>query len=116
MRTDEKWNSFAIDQVVTNALKYGSQAGAPGQKLRIRLERLPGAKRLSIADQGPGIPEQDLGRVFQPFFTGENGRRYGGATGMGLYLVKQVMDRMGHQVAVTSRVGEGPTVTFTYPT
>lgn len=115
VRTDEKWNGFAIDQVIANALKYSSQDGAVSQRLRIRLERQPGAIHLSVADQGPGIPEQDLGRVFEPFFTGENGRRYGGATGIGLYLVRQVMEQMGHRVSIDSKEGEGTVVTFTYP-
>jgi len=115
--TDEKWNAFAIDQVVANALKYSSQGGPEGQRLRFRLEREAETIRLLVADQGPGIPEQDLGRVFEPFFTGENGRRYGGATGIGLYLVRQVTEQLGHTVRIASstRVGEGTTVTFTYP-
>ncbi len=114
--TDEKWNSFAIDQVVANALKYGSQGGPAGQRLRFRLERGEQEIRLRVADQGPGIPEQDLGRVFEPFFTGENGRRYGGATGIGLYLVRQVMEQMGHTVNIASSTeeGKGTTVTFAY--
>ena len=118
--TDEKWNAFAIDQVVANALEYASQAGKPHQRLKFCLSRRPPgagapAIRLTIADEGPGIPPQDLPRIFEPFFTGENGRRYADATGIGLYLVKQVLDRLGHQIAVHSVEGQGTAVTLTYP-
>lgn len=114
--TDAKWNAFAIDQVVSNALKYGAQGGAPGQKLHFRLRRAPDRVTLEIADQGPGIPSEDLPRVFEPFFTGANGRRYADATGIGLYLVDQVARELGHQVSVDSTVGAGTVVTFTYLT
>lgn len=70
--TDEKWNGFVIDQLIANALKYASQTGPPIQWLTFRLERGNQAVALSISDQGPGIPAQDLPRVFEPFFTGEN--------------------------------------------
>lgn len=112
--TDDKWNRFVIDQVVANALKYGAQFGQPGQRIRLELRRAPGAIVLAISDQGPGIPPQDLPRLFEPFFTGENGRRYADATGIGLYLVKGVMDSLGHQIAITSEEGQGTTVTLTY--
>ena len=112
--TDEKWNAFAIDQIVSNALKYGSQTGRPDQRVRFSLTRTGDEVALGIADDGPGIPPQDLPRVFEPFFTGENGRRYAHATGIGLFLVKRVMEELGHRVAVRSVEGEGTTVTLRY--
>ncbi|HEV2121647.1 MAG TPA: ATP-binding protein, partial [Chloroflexota bacterium] len=112
--TDEKWNTFAIDQILSNALKYGSQVGRPKQRLRLSLSHRVGAVTLAITDEGPGIPPQDVPRVFEPFFTGENGRRYSHATGIGLYLVKRVIDQLGHQVALQSVEGQGTTVTLTY--
>lgn len=117
--TDSKWNGFVLDQIISNALKYGAQAqGAEptAQRLRFRLARNAGAICLTIADEGPGIPAQDLPRVFEPFFTGENGRRFAGATGVGLWLVHQVVDRLGHQIAVESAPGQGTTVTLCYLT
>ncbi len=112
--TDEKWNRFVIDQVISNALKYASQAGRPGQKLKVSLRRHADRFALTIADQGPGIPPEDLPRIFDPFFTGENGRRYAQATGVGLYLVRQVLDQLGHEVQVESEPGHGTTVTLSY--
>jgi signal transduction histidine kinase len=114
--SDAKWLAFAVDQVVGNALKYGAQAGQEGQSLTIRLRSGERCLELNIADTGPGIPPQDLPRVFEPFFTGENGRKYAGATGVGLYLVRRVMDELGHDVSIQSTPGEGTTVTFRFVT
>lgn len=112
--SDAKWISFVIDQVISNALKYGAQSGKDGQRLRLTLEEAKGSVILTVGDQGPGIPPQDLPRLFDAFFTGENGRRYADATGIGLWLVKQVLDRLGHTIAITSVEGEGTTVAITF--
>ncbi|HWI64278.1 MAG TPA: ATP-binding protein, partial [Symbiobacteriaceae bacterium] len=112
--TDAKWNGFVIDQIVSNALKYGSQGGAPGQRLRFSLRRTEAGVTLTIADQGPGIPPEDLPRIFDPFFTGVNGRRFADATGIGLFVVREVTSRLGHRVAVASAPGQGTAVTLTY--
>jgi two-component system, OmpR family, sensor histidine kinase YxdK len=110
VRTDAKWLAFVIDQITANALKYGAQAEKPNQRLRFTIT----SHALTIADQGPGIPVHDLPRVFDAFFTGENGRRFGGATGIGLYLVRQVADQLGHRIAIASAPGQGTTVTLTF--
>jgi len=113
--TDAKWNGVLLDQIVANALKYGAQAGPQGQKLTFAVSRrVPDEVVLSISDQGPGIPPEDLPRVFDAFFTGANGRRFAGATGIGLYLVRLVATELGHTVQVESTVGQGTTVTITY--
>lgn len=114
--TDDKWNGFIIDQIVANALKYGAQSGKPDQRVTLTLLRLGDRVTLTVADRGPGIPPQDLPRIYEPFFTGENGRRFAQATGIGLYLVKQVTDRLGHAIAVASTEGVGTAVTVTYLT
>lgn len=112
--TDRKWHGFVLDQIISNALKYGAQGGPDGQRLMLRLHREGAEAVLTIADQGPGIPEEDLPRLFEPFFTGANGRRYADATGIGLFLVRQVVDRLGHEIRIDSRLGEGTTVTLRY--
>lgn len=112
--TDAKWHGVILDQILSNALKYGAQAGRAGQRVTFRLERHDRTVSLTIADQGPGIPPQDLDRVFDPFFTGENGRRYVDATGIGLYMVRQLSDRLGHDVRIASEAGAGTAVTVTY--
>lgn len=62
---------------------------------------------LEVKDFGIGIPETDKRRIFDPFFTGENGREYRESTGMGLYLVKETLTYLGHQIEVESEVGIG---------
>ncbi|SFI88551.1 sensor histidine kinase [Thermoflavimicrobium dichotomicum] len=113
--TDSKWNRFVIEQIVQNALKYASQMGKRSY-LTFRLHKESQRILLDIQDQGPGIPKQDLPRIFDPFFTGENGRRFAQATGMGLYLVKKVLTALNHEIAVTSEEGKGTTFTLIYST
>ena len=62
---------------------------------------------LLVRDEGIGIPKSDLSRVTKAFFTGENGRKTGESTGMGLYIAKEICDKLGHQLVITSEVGEG---------
>jgi two-component system, OmpR family, sensor histidine kinase YxdK len=105
--SDEKWLSFAITQIVTNAVRYTT-----GDHRKIFLK---GFKRstnvvLEIEDTGVGIPKSDLPRVFDPYFTGENGRNFQESTGMGLFLVKQICDNLGHQVEIESTVNKGTTI------
>lgn len=105
--SDEKWLTFAIMQIITNAVRY---TNAENKKIYIR-----GYKRgmnvvLEIEDEGVGIATSDLPRVFDPYFTGENGRHFQESTGMGLYLVKQICDKLGHRVEIESIVNQGTTV------
>lgn len=86
--------------------------GGPGAGVRSVVD--PDICRISVTDEGIGIPVQDLGRVFDPFFTGENGRLYPEATGMGLYLAREVCERLGHRISVISVPGRGTTVTVTF--
>ncbi|MGI6155125.1 MAG: ATP-binding protein, partial [Enterococcus lemanii] len=74
------------------------------------------AVTLTITDHGIGISASDLPRVKQAFFTGENGRKFGEATGMGLYLVQQVADELGIELTIHSTVGHGTSVALQIPT
>ena len=69
---------------------------------------------LSIRDKGVGIPKGDLDRVFEPFFTGKNGRKYLESRGMGRYLLKDICDKLGHGIKVESIEGKGTTVSITF--
>lgn len=105
--SDEKWLSFVLTQIVTNAVRY-----TPDHNRKLFLN---GFKRganvvLEVQDQGVGIPESDLTRVFDPYFTGENGRKFQESTGMGLYLVKQICDKLGHRVEIESTINKGTAV------
>ena len=67
---------------------------------------------LTIEDFGVGIPIADQKRIFEKFFTGENGRRFRESTGMGLYLVKEMSEKLHHQIEVSALPGEGTKMTL----
>lgn len=111
--TDAKWLKFAIGQVVTNAVKYSA-----GKSDRVELTVFRDGNKtvLEIRDRGVGIPSQDLKRVFDPYYTGENGRRFQESTGIGLYLVKEITSKLNHEVEISSSPGEGTAVRFSFLT
>lgn len=97
--TDEKWLAFVFEQLLSNALKYTPEGG------RIRV--YGDGETLVVADNGIGIQPEDLPRVFENGFTGFNGREDKKSTGIGLYLCRQVMERLNHGITIASRPGEG---------
>ena len=99
--TDEKWLSFVMEQVLSNALKYTVCGG-------IRIYGY--ASFLVIEDTGIGISETDLPRIFERGFTGYNGRMDKKSTGIGLYLCRRILDRLSHTIRVESCVGQGTKV------
>lgn len=109
--SDSKWLRFIIGQFVTNAVKYTFESN---KKIVISAIRKEGKVQLSICDEGIGIPTSDLSRVTKAFFTGENGRKTGESTGMGLYLAKEICEKLGHELAIASEVGKGTVVTVTF--
>lgn len=106
VESDEKWLFFILTQLVHNAVKY-SQGKA--QHINITLDVRDKRAILEIEDEGVGIPKEDIRRIFDAFYTGENGRRFRESTGVGLFLVKEVIDYLGHQIEVDSTVGKGST-------
>lgn len=102
--TDEKWLSFVVEQILSNALKY-TKTG----KISIYMDPAK-ARSFIIEDTGIGIEQEDLPRIFEKGFTGYNGRRDKKSTGIGLYLCRQVMDRLSHTIAIESEVGKGTRV------
>lgn len=114
VETDEKWMTFVLNQFVSNAIKYSkSKAGA--KKINFTMEAFGnGGGKLTVSDEGIGIAPHELPRIFDPFFTGENGRTTGESTGMGLYLAKQVCSRLGHELSVTSVMGESTAMTVVF--
>ncbi|MFO7274690.1 MAG: sensor histidine kinase [Symbiobacteriaceae bacterium] len=112
VESDGKWLRFVLEQVLSNALKYAARPPEAEEQGRVlfRLRREGGDVVLEIADNGVGIPPEDLGRVFDPFFTGMNGRAFPQATGMGLYLAREVCRRLGHAISLDSAPGKGTTV------
>ena len=100
--TDEKWLSFVIGQILSNALKYTRKGS-----VKIFLQE-PAV--LCIEDTGIGIAPEDLPRVFEKGYTGYNGRRDMRASGIGLYLCKRICDKLGIGIQVESRLDQGTKV------
>lgn len=110
--TDVKWMEFILNQIVNNAVKY-KRADAP--VIRFEARRRDNSVYLTVADNGIGIPEGDLPRVFDKGFTGETGRRYGKSTGIGLYLCRKLCRKLGVGISASSTVGEGTRLTVEFP-
>lgn len=102
--TDEKWFIFVFEQIISNALKYIKK----GQIFIYMKE-----KSLVIEDTGIGIPAEDLPRIFEKGFTGYNGRENKKSTGIGLYLCKNIMDKLQWNITVDSEVGSGTKIYLT---
>lgn len=101
--TDEKWLTFVIEQVLSNALKY-----TPSGSITITLAP---EKKLCIRDTGIGIAPEDLPRIFENGYTGYNGRLDKKASGIGLYLCKRICTNLGHTIEAESTVEQGTTIT-----
>ena len=99
--TDEKWLSFVVEQLLSNAVKY-----AKGGTVSLFMD----GDELVVQDNGMGIAPEDLPRVFEKGFTGCNGRVDRKSTGIGLYLCRRVCRRLGHGISIRSRPGEGTQV------
>ncbi|MES5938717.1 MULTISPECIES: ATP-binding protein [unclassified Bacillus cereus group] len=112
VETDRKWLRFVIHQVISNAIKYSA-----GSRKNVTITTLEEERSviLTIQDHGVGIPTEDLPRVFRPFYTGINGRKFKESTGMGLYLVKNIIKRLEHNIEIKSEVGSGTTIRIIFP-
>lgn len=99
--TDEKWSAFVIEQILSNALKYTQQGS---------IKFYNDHEKLYIQDSGIGIKESNLPRVFERGFTGFQGRNDKKASGLGLYLCKNIFDKLGHLISIESTIGKGTTV------
>ncbi|HEM3582155.1 TPA: sensor histidine kinase [Streptococcus suis] len=104
LKTDRKWLSFALSQIIDNALKYNKTGG------KVAIELNGG---ISISDTGIGILAEDIPRLFDEGFTGFNGREHQKATGFGLYLTKRVLNQLELAISVESQLEIGTTVSIT---
>lgn len=111
--TDAKWMEFMLNQIVNNSIKYKDKTKAESY---IKMSAAEDKKCivLEILDNGIGINASDLPRVFDKSFTGENGREFSKATGMGLYIVKKLCDKLGSKVSIESVKGEYTRVKITF--
>lgn len=111
--TDSKWMEFMLNQIISNSIKY-RDSGKPESYIRLSAAENKTVTVLTIEDNGIGIDAADLPRVFEKSFTGENGREYSKATGMGLYIVKKLCDKMGHGICIQSVRGAYTKVELTF--
>lgn len=100
--TDQKWLVFVLEQLLSNALKY-----TPKGSIEIHMDS---RDVLRIKDTGIGIAEEDLPRIFERGFTGQNGRLSSQSSGLGLFLCKRILDKLGHSIEIQSSLGKGTTV------
>lgn len=119
---DPKWMEFILGQLVDNAVRYRAEPARDGRDPRVefdaRVEDVGRADErvvLDVRDNGCGISAADLGRVFERGFTGANGRSHVRSTGMGLYLVSTLCQKMGLRADVSSLEGSWTCVTISFP-
>lgn len=103
--TDEKWLEFILEQILSNAIKY-----TPKGFVTIETAEEKDRFFITIKDTGIGIKAEDLPRVFEKGYTGYNGHADKKATGIGLYLCRQMADKLGHTIRVESELGKGTKV------
>lgn len=109
--TDSKWLEFILNQIINNSIKYKKENDS---YIKITIKNEEKTVSLSIYDNGVGIPKQDLDQVFNKSFTGENGRNLAKSTGMGLYIVKNLCEKLGHKIEIQSEYLEYTIVTITF--
>lgn len=110
--TDEKWLEFIINQIIVNSIKYKKESNSKIKAYtNITAEKLI----LTIEDNGIGIIEKDINKVFNKGFTGHNGRIFGKSTGIGLYLCKKLCLKLGLNITLSSKYEEGTRVNIIFP-
>lgn len=110
--SDIKWVEFILNQILGNAIKYSKVNNA---KVTIYSCINENNIILTIQDNGVGIVNKDIGRVFEKGFTGENGRKFGKSTGIGLYLCKKLCERLGLGLSIISKEDIGTKVNIIFP-
>lgn len=109
---DDKWLKFILSQILTNSAKYMNK---PEKWIKISAEELGNSIILSVEDNGAGIRESEVTRIFEKGFTGTNGRKNERSTGMGLYICKKLCDKLGLAINGYSKFGEGTTMSIVFP-
>lgn len=110
--SDAKWVEFIINQIIINAVKFSiPNKGEVSIFSKINENNII----LTIEDNGVGISEKDIDRVFEKGFTGENGRKFGKSTGIGLYLCKKLCDKLGIGIGLISKERLGTKVNIVFP-
>lgn len=110
-------DSNRIIQVLINLMSNAAKFSKPGATIEVMVERLASGVRVSVRDEGTGIPEKDHHKIFQRFADMANSDRGAkGGTGLGLSICKAIVEGLGGTISFESREGEGTTFMFTLPT
>ena len=107
--SDDKWVRFILDQIISNVIKYRTDQPI----LHLFAVKENDRVVLSVEDNGIGIPQSDLPRIFEKGFTGQNGRTIHSSTGIGLYLCKRLCDKLGIGIAARSE-GKGTIISLSF--
>lgn len=110
--SDRKWVQFILNQIITNSIKYSNNRNPI---ISIYLTKTSSSLMLTIDDNGIGIEDKDINRVFEKGFTGENGRLFSKSTGMGLYICKKLCSKLGLKISINSEINKGTKVTLIFP-
>ena len=110
--SDSKWIEFILGQIISNSIKYMNKEH---KELKIYCNENSKYVILNIEDNGAGISEKDISRVFHKGFTGENGRKFGKSTGIGLYLCKKLCKKLGLDITLVSEEGKFTRVSIIFP-
>lgn len=105
--SDKKWLRFVIKQIIVNSIKYTKIGKNNKKEIQVEVKKEEDRVYYIIKDTGIGIAKGDLNRIFEPFFTGKLGRKHYESTGMGLYLSKVILDKLGHSILVSSTLNKG---------
>jgi signal transduction histidine kinase len=109
-----EWDRMRLEQVFTNLFQNAARY-APGSAVTIRVTEEGGRALVTVRDTGPGIPRREHARIFERFTQAEGPRAFAGGFGLGLWLVRQVVEAHGGTVSLTSRPGAGATFTVALP-
>ncbi len=112
VKSDAKWLIFIINQIVNNSIKYSKDKDPI---IEFSWEQNKNNISLSIKDNGIGISDTDITKVFEKGFTGYNGRKKYNSTGIGLYLCKKLCNKLGHNIIISSIENKETIVTIIFP-
>ncbi|WP_291627249.1 HAMP domain-containing sensor histidine kinase [Clostridium sp.] len=112
--TDSKWIEFILNQIISNSIKYMDSYKSEN-KIKFYTRSIGENIVLYIEDTGIGMNEKDVFKAFEKGYTGENGRRFGKSTGIGLYLCKKLSNKLGLGINIESTIGKGTKVAIVFP-
>lgn len=110
--TDSKWTQFILNQIIQNSIKYKKETSS---EIICEAEEKKEKVILKIKDNGIGIKESEISRVFNKGFTGTNGRMEKKSTGIGLYLCKKLCNNLGMGIEIDSKENEWTEIKIIFP-